>query len=243
VSETVAAADAGISGKIVLVTGAGGGIGAATAAELAGRGARVIATDLTAPAPSGTDGVAVACDVADEDDVARLIATCVDATGGVDGLVHCAGVLDLDDLAATTVEHWNRIIAVNLTSGFLLLRHVVPLIAARGGGAVVLIGSLSGVNGGITCGPAYAASKGGVHALAKWAAQNGAASRIRVNALAPGPVETNMSRAAGMTSAVVPLGRMGRPQEIAQLAAYLVSDAGAWITGQVLGINGGALIT
>ena len=242
-SDGAAAADAGISGRTVIVTGAGGGIGAATAAELGGRGARVVATDLAAPAPSGPDGIAVACDVTDEDDVARLIAACVDAAGGVDGLVHCAGVLSLDDLAATTVPHWNQVIAVNLTSGFLLLQHVMPLIAGQGGGAVVLIGSLSGVNGGITCGPAYAASKGGVHALAKWAAQNGAADGIRVNALAPGPVETNMSRAAGMTSAVVPLGRMGRPQEIAQLAAYLVSDAGAWITGQVLGINGGALIT
>ena len=227
--------------SVVLITGAARGIGRATMQTFAAAGANVFATDLAEIAPDG--GVTThAGDIATDEGVRDAIDSCVEAYGGLDGIVHCAGILNLNDLAATTISEWDAVLGVNVRSGFLLLQHGVPRLLERGGGCITLLGSISGQNGGVVCGPAYAASKGAVHALVKWAARNYAGAGIRVNAIAPGPVHTDMSEAASMSGAHVPLGRLGRAEEIGQLAVYLASDAGSWITGQVLGINGGLLI-
>jgi NAD(P)-dependent dehydrogenase (short-subunit alcohol dehydrogenase family) len=227
-------------GRAVLVTGAGGGIGRAVVDEFMRLGASVVASDIRATeVPDGAR--TVACDVRDESAVRGLVEEAA-GEAGLSVLVHCTGILDLEDLQHATLEGWNDVIAVNLTSAFLLLQAAIPRLTGPPPGSVVIVGSLSGQTGGLVCGPAYAASKGGLHTLARWAARTQAPTGVRVNVIAPGPIDTNMAAAGGMSAQNVPLGRLGRPDEVARLAGYLASDAAGFMTGQVIGINGGTFI-
>lgn len=230
-----------MTGQGVIVTGAASGMGRRTAELFRQAGARVLATDISpldTDTPSGRIDT-IQGDISDDAFVRGVVDAATD--GELSAVVHCAGIHDPTGLE-TTVEAWDRLLAVNLRSSFLILKYAVPRLVDRGGGSVVLIGSTAGLDGGMLCGPAYSASKAGIHGLTKWAAKRYAAQQVRVNAIAPGPIATPMSAEAGVRAEVVPLGRMGDPLDIARLALYLAGDAGGFVTGQIWSVNGGTLI-
>jgi NAD(P)-dependent dehydrogenase (short-subunit alcohol dehydrogenase family) len=230
-----------LPGHGVIVTGAASGMGRRTAELFQAAGARVLATDISpvdADTPAGRME-ALQGDISDEVFVRELVSQA--SRDGFSAVVHCAGIHDPTGLE-TTLDAWERVLSVNLRSSFLILKYAIPVLEARGGGSIVLVGSTSGIDGGIVCGPAYASSKAGVHGLTKWAAKRFASKGIRVNAIAPGPIATPMSSAAGVRPDLVPLGRMGDPLDIAKLALYLAGDAGGFVTGQIWSVNGGTLI-
>ena len=231
-----------MEGKSVIVTGAASGIGRRTAEFFVQAGARVTGCDIRAVEPVTAHGkmeVSVG-DLSNEDHIRSMVDRVAD-DGPLAALVHCAGIFDGPGLDAD-LAIWDRVIATNLTSGFLLLKHCIPRLLDAGGGSVVLIGSVSGINGGYTSGPAYAASKAGVHGLVKWAAKNYAAQGIRVNAIAPGTIRTPMSEAAHVATSLTPLGHPGDPLDIARAALYLASPAGQFVTGTVMVVDGGMTI-
>ncbi|MBL8708638.1 MAG: SDR family oxidoreductase, partial [Rhodospirillaceae bacterium] len=236
------------AGKVALVTGAAAGIGAATADLLVERGARVIRADLRPG--SGADWQAL--DVAEESAWQAVLAAVARAHGGIDILVNAAGVsLDGDVVDTCTEEIWRRTMAVNLDGTFLGCKHVIPLLRARGGGAIVNFGSvLAQVGDGRSA--AYVASKGGVrmltHSTALYCAKF--APNVRCNLVCPGYIETRMSQdwldAAGPAQrreieSAHPMQRLGQPREVAQLVAYLASDEAATVTGAEFAVDGGYL--
>ncbi len=231
-----------MDGQGVVVTGAASGIGRRTAELFVEAGAVVTACDINAIEPIEGDGEfrSIIGDIADEGYVKEVIAGAV-GSSQLAAVVHCAGIFDGPALDADLAV-WHRVIDTNLTSGFLLLKYAVPHLEEAGGGAVVLIGSVSGINGGYKAGPAYAASKAGVHGLVKWAARRYAPAGIRVNAVAPGTIRTPMSEAAVVPTKFTPLGHAGEPLDIARAALYLASPAGSFVTGTVMVVDGGMTI-
>jgi 2-keto-3-deoxy-L-fuconate dehydrogenase len=226
------------AGKRALVTGAGSGIGAATARSLAREGAEVIVADLTPHAVAEELGAdAVELDVRDERRVAA-------AMEGLDVLVNAAGIGSTTNGPETTLEVWENVFAVNARGTFLCCKHAIPAMAARGGGSIVNVASIAALVG-LRNRAAYSASKGAVIALTRALAVDHVAERIRVNAVAPGTVDSPWVRRlveeAGESleslRARQPLGRLGTPEEIAESIVYL---AGAeFVTGTVLVIDGG----
>lgn len=238
-----------LAGGTALVTGAASGIGRATALALAREGVRVVCLDVADTAAvvdeigaAGGEAAGVRGSVADEGDVVGAFGLCRERYGPPTIAVNAAGIVDFDPLERSDFDSWQRLIAVNLLGPMLVLKHAVGGMRERGGGAAVLFGSVAGKTGGIRSGPAYGASKGGVHALVKWAAHAYARDGIRVNAVAPGPVETPMIQGQGYSPDTIPLGRFGAPEELAETVVYLVSAAGAWITGQAVDVNGGVFM-
>jgi 3-oxoacyl-[acyl-carrier protein] reductase len=232
-----------LGGLRVLVTGAAGGIGRAAARALAAEGARVAHADL-AP-PQGVEGPALGGDVSVEADARRLVGEAVAALGGLDLLVNNAGVLVEQPLAETSAETFDRVIGVNLKGVFLMGREAVR--AMPGQGRIVNVASELGILGRANA-SAYCASKAGVIGLTRsWARE--LAPRILVNAVAPGPIDTPMLDFAARSpeeqaiETNLPLGRIGRPEEIAAAIVFLASPGASYITGQCLGVNGGAAMT
>lgn len=235
-----------LTGRIAIVTGASSGMGRATALALAREGAKTVCLDIAPPtdtvAQIMTDGgwaMATTVDLADDDGVRAVVERTVAELGQLDILINCAGIGDFTTLEETTPEHWARQIAINLTGPYFALRHAIPAMQINGGGVIILFGSIAGKTGGLKNGPAYAAAKAGVHGLVKWSAKAFAGSAIRVNGIAPGPVDTPFTQGQSFDPASVPLGRLGTPGEVAEAVVYLVSDAASWITGQIVNINGG----
>jgi NAD(P)-dependent dehydrogenase (short-subunit alcohol dehydrogenase family) len=230
-----------MNGKRALVTGGGSGIGAAVARRLAAAGADVAIGDVDARAAASVAGElgarAVALDVRDEKQVAA-------ATDGVDVLVNVAGIGSTTNAPETTLEVWEDVFAVNARGTFLCCKHAIPGMAARGGGSIVNVASVAGLVG-LRNRAAYCASKGAVIALTRALAVDHAADRIRVNAVAPGTVDTPWVRRlvedAGESldalRARQPLGRLGTPEEIADAVAYLLGAA--FVTGTILVADGG----
>lgn len=238
-----------LAGKSAIVTGAASGIGEATAHALAREGVGVICLDLADPTrvaqaieDGGGRAVPLQGSVADEADVAEAVALCARSLAPVGIVVNCAGVIDFEPIESASMESWQRQIAVNLLGPMAILKHALPPMRERGSGCAILFGSIAGKTGGIRSGPAYGAAKGGVHALVKWAAHAYARHGVRVNAVAPGPVDTPMTRGQGYSAQGVPLGRLGVPDDLAETVVYLASEAGAWITGQAVNVNGGVLM-
>ena len=248
-------------GRVVIITGAAGGIGRAAARRFAGEGAAIVAVDLPGSDLDETAAVveagggrvtAVTADVRSDSDVAGYVAAALDTHGKVDALFNNAGVEGpVVPLVDYPTDDFDRVMAVNVRGVWLGLKHAGPAIAASGGGSIVNTASLAGMTGTARlC--AYGASKHAVIGLTKTAALEFAPLGVRVNAVAPAPIDTRMVHAiaAGMNpdnpsvarermAARVPLARYGTPEEVAAVAAFLCSDDAAYMTGAVVPVDGG----
>lgn len=230
----------GLQNRVALVTGGARGIGRRVSETLRDQGAVVNAVDLEAPAIEGVRGLAA--DVTDPERVDVAFRAVEDANGPVEILVLNAGVFVIEPLESTTLDQWERTVAVNLTGAFLCARRALPAMRDRRFGRIVAIGSSAGVNGGAKKVAAYAASKAGVMALMKSIASEYAAVGVRANALAPALIDTDMISSMPDMHDSVPIGRLGTPDDVAGLVAFLCSDHGSYITGEVVDVNGGFLI-
>ena len=236
---------AGLKDKVVLVTGAAGAIGSALAEAVRAAGGRAIATDL-----AGRSGIGHALDVTSEDDWARVTAQIERDHGGLDGLVNAAGIAAVGSLEKTDFATWRRVLSVNLDGVFLGCKYAFPLLR-KNGGAIVNLSSVLGLIGGPNL-TAYNASKGGVSLLTKSVALYGARFKppVRCNAVCPafveGPMVDEIAHGTRDAKAVkqklafdIPLGRLGKPAEVASLCVYLLSDEAAFITGADFPVDGG----
>lgn len=246
-----------LTGRTAIVTGASSGIGRATALALAAKGANVVVAarrsaelDETVHAITDADGTAfaVVTDVTDPAAVERLVAAAVAQYGGVDALVNNAGTLGpLGPITELTLDGWNETVHSNLTSAWLGARAVIPHLVSRGGGCIVNISSFVGTNVAFPGTTPYSAAKSGLVGLTKALAVEWGSSGIRVNSIVVGGVDTAMFRtsfgatdegAAGV-AALHALGRVGRPEEIAAAVAFVISEAGSFITGASIPVEGG----
>ncbi len=242
-------------GRIALVTGASGGIGEACARALAAQGytvllhanagiARVRALEAELRA-QGQDAHAVQCDVSDSADVTRMCGEILSLYHRVDALVLCAGVSHTGLLCDMTDGEWARVMGVNVSGAFYVIRALAPGMVSRRSGSIVTISSMWG-RSGASCEAAYSASKAALIGLTQALAKELGPSGVRVNCIAPGVIDTRMmDEHSDETKAILadetPLGRLGRPEDVAGAAAFLVSDAAGFITGQVIGVDGGYL--
>jgi 3-oxoacyl-[acyl-carrier protein] reductase len=243
-----------LDGKVALITGAGSGIGRASAERFAAEGARVVVVDLkgaeeTVAAIEGAGGEALALgtDVADEDAVATMAAAALERFGRVDVLMNNAGILD-DYLPAadTPTSVWDRVLGVNLFAQFLTARALLPQMVERGDGAIINVASTAGLNGG-NGGAAYTTSKHGVIGFTRQLCFDYARQGIRCNVICPGAVETGMTKEifaspdAAVMAAVesAPIGRWAQPEELANAALFLASDEASFVNGAVYVVDGG----
>ena len=248
-----------LEGKVGLVTGGGAGIGRATCLTFAADGARVVVVDNRADAgretaalveAAGGRSLFIEADVSNESDVERMVAETVDHFGGL----HCAsnnaaagaGFAPLPEIDRAK---WQRAVDVTLTGVWLCMKYEIPAMEASGGGAIVNIASVSGMRGEAHQ-AAYSASKGGVIALTKSAAAENAQRGVRVNALCPGGIRTEaiadyfekVPGAEQASIAVHAMRRLGEPEEIADVASFLVSDRSSFVTGHAMVADGGVLV-
>jgi NAD(P)-dependent dehydrogenase (short-subunit alcohol dehydrogenase family) len=230
----------GIEGRVALVTGAGRGIGRCIAETLRDLGARTAAGDLSPPAVEGVLGVAL--DVSDEQSVDDAFGEVERELGAVELLVLNAGIMVSQPFPEVSVETWRRQLDVNLTGAFLCARRALPSMAGAGSGCVVAVGSSAGKTGGGVAAAAYSASKAGLMTLSKSIAKEYARHGIRSNAVAPALIDTEMIKDIPDLTGLVPLGRYGTPQEVADVVAFLCSDHSSFMTGEVVDVNGGFVI-
>ncbi|KAA2235338.1 SDR family NAD(P)-dependent oxidoreductase [Salinarimonas soli] len=238
--------------KVALVTGAARGIGLAAAKRFLADGWRValldVQGDLLRESVAALDApdaaLAVEADVSDPGAVTRAVAAVAARFGRLDALVNNAGIAVFKPLLETTHEDWTRVLAVNLTGPFLCVQAAAPLMAETGGGAIVNITSISGLRAS-TLRVAYGTSKAALAHLTKQAAVELAHLGIRVNAVAPGPVDTAMAKAVHSPEIradyhdVIPLERYGLEEELAETIHFLCSPRASYVTGQVLAVDGG----
>ena len=239
--------------RVAVITGAGSGIGLATARRFAQEGAKVVVADLDeeagAKAAAEVGGLFVKADVANEDDVTRMYRTAFEEFGSVDIAFNNAGISPPDDdsILETGLDAWRRVQEVNLTSVYLCCKHVIPYMQRQGKGSIINTASFVAVMGSATSQISYNASKGGVLAMSRELGVQFAREGIRVNALCPGPVDTPLLRElfakdperAQRRLVHVPIGRFARAEEIAAAVAFLASDDASFITASEFLVDGG----
>ncbi len=230
----------GVEGRVALVTGAGRGIGRCVAETLRDLGARTVAGDLQRPA--FPDILGVALDVSDEHSVDQAFGKIERELGAVELLVLNAGILVAQPFPEVTVEVWRRQLEVNLTGAFLCARRALPAMVDARSGSIVAVGSSAGKTGGGVAAAAYSASKAGLMTLSKSIAKEYARHGIRSNAVAPALIDTDMIKGIPDLRELVPLGRYGTTQEVADVVAFLCSDHASFMTGEVVDVNGGFVI-
>jgi NAD(P)-dependent dehydrogenase (short-subunit alcohol dehydrogenase family) len=249
-----------LDGKVCVITGAGGGMGRDAAILFTTEGAQVCVADIDAAAaaetvalcsrePSAGAAFAAAVDVANEGQVAAMMAAAAERFGGIDVLYNNAGISPDDDasILTTTVEAWQRVQDVNTKGVFLCCKHGIPYLRDRGGGSVINVASFVAILGAATSQISYTASKGAVLSMTRELAVQFAREGIRVNALCPGPVETPLLlNIFGDDPAALerrrihwPTGRLGRPREIVNGALFLASDDSSYVNGSTFLVDGG----
>jgi NAD(P)-dependent dehydrogenase (short-subunit alcohol dehydrogenase family) len=249
-----------VDGKVALVTGAAAGIGRASALAFAAEGARVIVSDIDAGGgaetvrlirAAGHKAEFIPCDIADAEQVAALVTRTVERYGRLDCAHNNAGIGGGQRwLADTPREQWDRVLAVNLTGSWLCLAEEIRHMTTAGGGAVVATSSASSVLG-ITRTGSYAATKAAINQLVRSAASEYAAAGVRVNAVLPGPIRTELvARATAADPALkdhllasVPMRRFGEPSEVANAVVWLCSDRASFVTGACLTVDGGQVLS
>ena len=247
----------GLGGRVVVITGASNGIGAACARRLARDGARVALWDI-AQAPgtalaaelrgAGHDAGFMQCDVSSKASVDAALAKTLAQFGRVDGLVNNAGIFRAADFLDVTEEDWDAVIDVNLKGSFLVGQAVARAMVAQGRGAIVNMSSVNGLMAIATI-ASYNASKGGINQLTRAMSLGLIDHGVRVNAVAPGTIATDLARDAVLTSDAArqrilgrtPMKRLGEPEEIADVVGFLLSDASSYVTGEIVYVDGGRL--
>jgi NAD(P)-dependent dehydrogenase (short-subunit alcohol dehydrogenase family) len=242
-----------MEGKVCVITGAGGGMGADAAIRFAEEGAQITVADVDGAAAEQVagqvGGLAVQVDVSDEASVQTLYAATVERFGGVDVLYNNAGISPADDasILETDLDAWERVQAVNTRGVYLCCRHGIPHLLERGGGSVINVASFVALVGAATSQISYTASKGAVLSLSKELGVQFARQGIRVNALCPGPVETPLllriwsetPGAAERRLVHLPMGRMAKPREIVNAALFLASDESSYVNAATFVVDGG----
>ena len=248
----------GLAGRVIVITGGGQGIGAACAERLAAEGAAVALWDMNQAAAqalaqrlreSGARAEAMPCNVARKAEVDAALAATVLAFGRIDGLVNNAGIFRAADFLEVTEEDWDAVIEVNLKGAFLAGQAAARQMVAQGGGGAIV--NMSSVNGSMAIASiaSYNASKGGINQLTRAMALALADHGIRVNAAAPGTIATELAREAVLTSEEArlrilgrtPMKRLGEPEEVADVVAFLLSDAARYMTGEIVHVDGGRM--
>ena len=243
-----------LPGQVALVTGAASGIARAVAVRFAREGASVLAADgnvagsretVEQICAAGGRASFAELDVSQPSQVSRVVQTTLDKFGGLDVLFNGAGILAYGTVVETELEMWEKIISINLTGTYLCCRAVLPHMIRQSKGAIINVASTTGSHDACARAAAYVSSKGGVTLLTRAMAIDHAKQGIRVNAICPGPTDTPMLRKA-MTpeqldafARTFPMGRLGRPEEIAGAAVFLASDDASFVTGLLLYVDGG----
>lgn len=246
-----------LSGRVAMVTGASRGIGRAIAHVLGAAGAKIalaartadqlqaVAGELSAAGIPDEDTLVLPMDVAQATDVQASIETIVDTWGRLDILVNNAGLIDFGPLDKIEPEGWHRVIEANLTGPYLCSRAAAPHLSASDAGRIINITSVSAQTGGVSGGVNYTASKGGLAAMTKTLARDLAASGVTVNSISPGQIDADPNLLTAEqrqhVTGLIPLGRLGAPEEIAYAALFLASPMAAYITGTTIDVNGGIL--
>jgi 3-oxoacyl-[acyl-carrier protein] reductase len=240
--------ETGLGGKTALVTGGGGGIGAACARALAGEGATVVVADIDGEAAARIAqelaGHGVATDVGKPEQARRAVDETVTRCGRLDVLVACAGAFHATPLDRIDADEWDRIQRVNLRGVFLVAQAALGVMIPKRRGRIITIGSLAGQSGGLAAGASYAASKAGVAALTKSIARFAGPHGITANCVNPGLIDTPMldawpPEALERTIAQTPLGRLGTAEEVAAVVVMLASDGASFVHGAHVDVNGG----
>lgn len=239
-----------LENKVAIITGGSRGIGRACVKTLAREKAKIAVCDvlplndtLQEVRSLGAEGLGRIVDVTDSLEIERFVKEVEEKFGTIDILVTCAGICpQRKPIWEVTNEEWNEVLTVNLNGTFYFIRAVYPYMKKTGYGKIVCMGSVAAKDGGTIAGPHYTATKGAIHSLVKWVAKVGAQDGIYVNAICPGPTDTDMLRGKisyDEYSKRIPLKRLGHPQDIAEPILLLASDASNYITGAILDVNGG----
>lgn len=239
--------------KVAIITGGARGIGRAIAVSLAGRGVSPVIADIdfeTAQKTAaeiegpGIESTAFQVDMSKNDKIVRLVEKTTKRFGRLDILVNNAGILSNTPYDRIGETEWDRVLDINLKAVLFASREALKPMIAQGSGRIISISSLAGRSGGVSVGPAYVASKAALIGLTRHLARKVAGNGITVNAVAPGTTETDIIKGfsaeqMAAINAAIPVGRLGKPEEIAETVAFLASDAAAFITGAVIDVNGG----
>jgi 3-oxoacyl-[acyl-carrier protein] reductase len=244
------------AGRVAIVTGAARGIGQSIALTLAREGADVVVTDVDLEGAQrvaqeieglGRKAKAIQADVSQREAVRRLVSEAVSLFGKIDILVNNAGIIRRGTFVEHDPQDWERVLSVNLGGTFNCTKEVVPLMIEQGGGKIINISSVVGKMGDIASAPSYGTSKGAINTFTKSLARELAPYGINVNAVAPHAIETDMSREwpeekRRQIVEAIPMKRLGKPEEVAEVVAFLASESAGFITGQILDVNGGYLM-